>query len=657
MMKKQYKVGDRIGGELLVIDVFGGEGKSGMGVVYLVEDRETWFPYVLKTFQQKTNTDGSEQFIAEAHAWIQAGVHENIVKAFWVREIDEQLFIAAEYIPKDDENRNTLSSYINERPLQLSVILNLASQFCYGMTYALTKGVLCHRDIKPDNLMIAPDGTLKVTDFGLAKAVSVENVVDVESQGGWNYGKINERKTIFTASKTQTGSTFGTPPYMSPEQFINTKGVDFRSDIYSFGIILYALATGGKYPYNEVDKPSPNPILNFAKLHLQANLVSIQSPLMQIIQKCLNKRRDMRYEAYDALLTDIQNIASAHNIKIALPPTIGRSVDEELYSKAQSYTALKQPQNALAAIDAYVAKFPERYCGWTEKCRIHLDLDEIEQAISAAKQSLDLFPYNSHAWNNLGEAYRRQGKSFDKGRKAFEEAIEYDPQNTGAMMNLAKLLQENSAWEHIPKLILMALELRPEKDTLRFNAGNIAAFMIKDKRLTDAMVILEALINADPSNLNAFHNLALVNWQMGNSQKAIECFEKIIKLNPKDVFAWESLAKLFYKSKKAKETVRCCQTLLSMGESVSSAVSMIAQIMNWTGNYLGAVRFLEGYLKKQPENDVWWFVLSEIHEYQNDREAALKAAIMCQNILKKYKLNGDPENVKRVESKIIKLME
>lgn len=86
MNNKQYKVGDKIGGELSVIDVFGGEGKSGMGVVYLVKDRETPFPYVLKTFQQRTGTEGSNQFIAEAHAWIQAGVHENIVKAFWVRE-------------------------------------------------------------------------------------------------------------------------------------------------------------------------------------------------------------------------------------------------------------------------------------------------------------------------------------------------------------------------------------------------------------------------------------------------------------------------------------------------------------------------------------------------------------------------------------------
>ncbi len=657
MIKKQYKVGDKIGGELSVIDVFGGTGKSGMGVVYLVKDREVSFPYVLKTFQQKANTESAKQFVAEAHAWIQAGVHENIVKAFWVREIDGQLFIAAEYISKDDEGRNTLSCFLNGGQLKLSTILNWSAQFCYGMTYALAKGVLFHRDIKPDNLMIARDGTLKITDFGLAKAVSVENVIDDEVQEKWYSEKTNVRKTSFSSSNTQTGSTFGTPPYMSPEQFLDAKGVDFRTDIYSFGIILFALASGGGYPYKEVDKPSPNPILKFAKLHLQADPVTIQSPLMPIIQKCLSKQREMRFETYDALLMDIQNIAIAHNIKIALSPTVGQSVDEELYSKAQSYFALKQPHNALAAIDAYVAKFPERYCGWTEKSRIHLDLDEIQQAITAAKCSLELFPYNSHSWNNLGEAFRRQGQSFEKAQKAFEKAIEYDPQNTGAMMNLAKLLQENMAWAHIPELLVTALELRPEKDTLRFNAGNIAAFLMKNERFIDAMVILETLINADPNNLNAFHNLALIHWQLGDSQKAIECFSKVIQLNPQDVFAYESLAKLYFKSKKAKETIRCCKKLIGMGEAVNISVSMIAQVMNWTGNYSGAVKLLENYLQNQPENDVWWFVLSEIHEYRNNRKAALSAAIMCQNILMKYRLEADPENIRRVESKILELSE
>jgi len=655
MIKKQYKIGDKIGGELSVIDIFGGETKSGMGVVYLVEDRETSFPYVLKTFQQKTGTEGSKQFIAEAHAWIQSGVHENLVKAFWVREIDEQLFIAAEYIDYDEEGRNTLTSYIKIGQLKDSVILNWAAQFCYGMLYALSKGVLCHRDIKPDNLMIASDGILKITDFGLAKAVVMESVEEDDTKKGWwLFGKKN-KKSQNTASMTQTGSTMGTPPYMAPEQFINSKNVDFRADIYSLGIILYEMVTGGGYPYKQLKELSQNPILNFAKLHIQAQVIPFQSPLMHIIQKCLKKRREDRYKTYEALLQDIQQLAKMHNIKIIPPPIVGISEDEELYSKAQSYIALKQPKKAYDAIKSYVTKFPDRFCGWTEKSKIHLDLNEIDQAISTAKHSIALFPYNSHAWNNLGVALRRQGQNLKEARIALESAIEYDRGNSGAMMNLSILLQKNSEWEQIPKLLTTALEFRPEKEVLRFNAGNIAAAMVKENKLIEAKIVLEALIKAAPDDQNALHNLALINWQEGEPQKAIKGFEHVVKLNPKDDFAWLSLAKLYFRMKKAKETIRCCNKLLKLRKSVSAAVSMASQVMNMTGNYPGAVELLEGYLQNQPENDMWWFILSEIHEYRDNQEDALKAAIKCKNILEKYQHNIDPDNLQQVENKIQRL--
>ena len=106
-----------------------------------------------------------------AHAWIKAGAHVNIVQAHWVREIANQLFVAAEYISPDEDGRNNLTHFINQGRLRTEIVLLWAAQFCYGMDYAKSKGVLAHRDIKPDNLMIDKTGTLKITDFGLAKSI------------------------------------------------------------------------------------------------------------------------------------------------------------------------------------------------------------------------------------------------------------------------------------------------------------------------------------------------------------------------------------------------------------------------------------------------------------------------------------------------------
>ncbi len=94
---KSLQIGDIIVGEFRILDIFGGEGKSGMGVVYLVEDRDYPFPIVLKTFQ-KNDENSTQRFRAEAKTWISIGIHPNVVQAFFVREINEQFFLLAQSI-------------------------------------------------------------------------------------------------------------------------------------------------------------------------------------------------------------------------------------------------------------------------------------------------------------------------------------------------------------------------------------------------------------------------------------------------------------------------------------------------------------------------------------------------------------------------------
>ena len=84
---RQYSPGEQIGGEYAVLDVFGGEGESGMGVVYLVDHREAPKPFVLKTYQNILDEESEKQFVAEAHAWVNAGANNHIVQAYWVRKI------------------------------------------------------------------------------------------------------------------------------------------------------------------------------------------------------------------------------------------------------------------------------------------------------------------------------------------------------------------------------------------------------------------------------------------------------------------------------------------------------------------------------------------------------------------------------------------
>lgn len=363
---QQYKPGDNIGGEYRVLKVFGGESQSGMGVVYLVENREIPVPIILKTFQSAISEDAKRRFLLEAHSWVKAGAHSNIVQSYWVREIAGQIFIAAEYVEPDEEGRNNLSHYLNIGQLCNEIILLWTVQFCHGMAYAISKGVLAHRDVKPDNLMIDRATNLKVTDFGLAKSIDLNE--QHKEHGLWFFRKKILPKTF---SKTLTHSAMGTLPYMAPEQFINAKYADHRSDIYSFGIVLYQMVTGNLYPYR-INTNVADISAEFYNAHINQKPQSINSPLMPIICRCLEKKPNHRYSSCIDFIDDVNIVAQSLNIRLPKIVHIAKE-DEELYSQAQSYVALGDKDGALKAIDEYVSKYPEKACGWTDKGRIHLE--------------------------------------------------------------------------------------------------------------------------------------------------------------------------------------------------------------------------------------------------------------------------------------------
>jgi serine/threonine protein kinase len=130
-VQREYRKGEHIAGEYRVLSVFGGKGRSGQGVVYLVDSPGAPLPFVLKTFQFN-GPDAKTRFIKEAESWVSLGFHPNLVPAYWVRGLDGQLFVAAEFISSDAEGRATLTDYIADGPQPLSTICIWAAQFCDG---------------------------------------------------------------------------------------------------------------------------------------------------------------------------------------------------------------------------------------------------------------------------------------------------------------------------------------------------------------------------------------------------------------------------------------------------------------------------------------------------------------------------------------------
>lgn len=530
---EQYKPGDRIGGEYTVLKVFGGEKQSGMGVVYLVQNREIQKPVVLKTFQQTPDVDAKHKFISEAHAWVKAGAHINIVQAYWVREIAGQLFIAAEYVEPDEDGRNNLTHYLSAGPLLPEITLMWAAHFCYGMDYARSRGVLAHRDIKPDNLMVDKTATLKITDFGLAK--SIEGAEPLQKQGWWPFGKKQEVRTI---SQTKTGSAMGTLPYMAPEQFIDAKSAGHRADIYSFGIILYQMVTGDGYPYR-IRLDSPDIGAEFFKAHTTQTPLAIESPLTSIISRCLEKKPERRYATYDALLADLAVVAKKLQIKLPREVHVLKE-DEELYAQAQSYAALGDKDRALKAINQYVSKYGENECGWTEKGRIHFERGEYPEGLEATKHSLEINPYNTHAWNNLGILLNRTEAPVAEVKKAFANALRLDPNNTATMMNLIGPLALQKEYREASVLTAKALRLRPDKPLVLAKTQELIREFMGGRDLQAAQTLLEGWTEARPQDVDPWHNLGLVFMERGSLTRPSLASNRFITAPPKTTLQWPS---------------------------------------------------------------------------------------------------------------------
>ncbi len=315
-------------------------GAGGMGQVYLAEDTALGRRVALKLLPEyfTHNKEQVQRFRQEARA-ASALNHPNILTVYEVGQVDGAEFMATEYVEGE-----TLRARMARTRMPVSEVLDVAIQVASALSVAHEVGIV-HRDIKPENVMIRADGLVKILDFGIAKLTEKLSATDLEAA---------------TEAQTRAGMIIGTAAYMSPEQ-ARGQTVDARSDIFSFGVMLYEMLAGKRPFAGENAIETIGLILNKEPVPLSQQRPEVPHEIERIINKTLRKDREERYQTAKDVLIDLKAVKQDLEFQKKLERTAATDREEAKTQVVNATTSEIAPHNTTAENTGSRARWYRRW--------------------------------------------------------------------------------------------------------------------------------------------------------------------------------------------------------------------------------------------------------------------------------------------------------
>jgi tetratricopeptide (TPR) repeat protein len=630
-----HRIGETFAGTAKIVDV----RKGGMGVVYICDGSvgnldgvfavKTWLD-IEQGLRASLGNDSiranaaalRRSFVDEAMLALDLPAHPNIIETYAVLRHHGIPYLQMEYV-----DGPSLRARLQRDPLDLETALTTAADIVRGLDAAYETCGLVHRDVKPENVLYALDGTAKIGDFGLSVALAREAA---ERAGSPNVA----------AASAQIVGTMG---YMAPEQLIDAGEPDVRSDIYAFGVVLYEMLTGNvpfaafsvEETLTAIASAVPPPITR----------ADIPAELHSLVARCLAKRRDERFADYDAISDELESIADS--LSIDLPSSyveprseaytlfrkamglmnLGRSrdaldllerndyqrfdhpdlffaagtalgnlgehekaleaLDHTLRSESpNAHRAIFNQANALAALGRHEYAMQGYICAMLTKpdyaepviglANVALDIGQYDEALEATQRALRLVPDSPTAWAIRAIAFQRQGESaaavdaVRQGRAACGESPD-------GLRNFATALHHLGAHAEAAKLALRCIEVSDMLDT--DSLGELFVIIVA---ADDDALARKAVRSA--SRLPAFQELAatldieVVHQMMvdelmraGDSRAALDVANREMEQRPESIMTILRKARLLSDSKEYDDALAAIHEALErMPESIDA---------------------------------------------------------------------------------------
>ncbi|HJS28576.1 MAG TPA: tetratricopeptide repeat protein [Anaerolineales bacterium] len=586
----RYQPGDKIGGRYQVHQSLMGS----MGEVYLCLDLEQNYPLALKTFQFRflKRQKVQDAFYTEVATWVALEKHPNIVRCFYMDNIDGRPFMFLEWIASDESLGTDLRSWLRQGRISTKLAILFVMDICNGLIHAQKKAPgIVHRDLKPENVLIAQGQVAKITDFGLASIIKVSDLTipDTSQTDGGRQSMVGSRGVV------------GTPAYMAPEQW-RSEEPDVRTDIYAIGCVLYESLTR-KLPY------MANNLEGFLRAHLTSPIPLVPPELdcpegiEHVIARCLAKRREDRYAHVDDLLADLTRVFAEHfeEAPRILKAAGGYTAIDYNY-RGVTYDKLDRYTEAISDYTRAIELDSSFFLAYNNRGATYERLRRYDEAIMDYTSAIQLTPSLSQAYYNRGNVFSKRKKS-EEAIDDFTRSLQLDPELMRAYINRGSEYYGIGRYEEALADFTEAINLQPNYAKAHVNRGVVYDSLRNyDKAIED----YSQAIHITPDDPAVYYNRGLTYTNMSRYDLAAEDFTKVIELNPEDSSSYYLRGLCYAELGRVDEAIQDHYTVISM--NISPGVTALNQgtiLFNQGKLEEALVQFREAVLHGERRGEQW----------------------------------------------------